>query len=237
MQHKEDREHLMDLIRGQYQNHLVILGTLVFLDGPLQGAKPELDPSLAKIPIEFLLSLVDLADVTKKRKDIILPDHLEPTPPIIETNYDYPQDWMSTQTSICPATMRPYYYDPKTGQEWFNCITGQYLSAYRYFIEYTKQYWAFPTYHQLIWFMARRQAAKGYSTLPHCAEKITQEVIDNYRQVVDTYDPHPNPMFHRYNLQSVSAKINLFHYLITWSNYIPRRITLEKEYLAQRKDM
>lgn len=237
MLHKEDRQHLVNLIRAQYQNYRKIGETFVFLDGPNEGEKPELHPSLAKIPIEKLLSLLDLADVSKKRKHIILPDVLESIHPIIETNYDYPQDWSSTNTSICPATMRPYYYDPKTGQEWFNCIKGSYLPVYNYFIEYTKEYWSFPSRDQLILFMARRQVTKGWSTLPHCVEKMTQEVIDNYKQVVDTYNPNPNPMFHRYNLESSSMKINLFHYLITRSNYIPNRINLEKEYLEKHKDM
>lgn len=211
-------KYIDDLIRGQYQNHIIINGKFVFLDGDLVTEKPKLPDVLAHLPIGIILQLKEYAELPKYERH--LPDIVTPLEPYVEVNYTT-KDQTTTQTSICPATLRPYYYDPETGQEWYRAVKDRfgdnYLSIYNYYIAYVKKNWSFPTRDQLILYMASREKHKGYHTLPANVVALTQDVIDNYNAI-----------------KGDMSGMN-FYFTSSYSASIERRIQLEKPYLEVMK--
>lgn len=205
MANKDTRDNISDLIRAQYQNHIlktevivhavVILmiahvERIIFLDGPLRSEPPKLPLPLQGIPINILLRLLELADPSKKVGDVALAMPLEPLEPVVSKNYSYSHEGSSEATVLCPATMRPYFMDLKKSKEWFHCAEEafgkDFLSAYNYYIRFVYEQSRFPNEDELIIYMANKEANKASrprDTLPAHVEVIAKEVIDNYNQV------------------------------------------------------
>ncbi len=205
MAHKEDRASISDLIKAQYQNHILKTGVvihavailmiahverIIFLDGPLRSDPPKLPIPLQNIPINILLRLLELAEPSKKVGDVALAMPLEPLEPVVSKNYSYTHEGASAATVICPATMRPYFMDLTKSKEWFHCAEEafgkDFLSAYNYYIRFVYDQGHFPNEDALIIYMANKEmnkTSRPRDTLPAHVEVIAKEVVDNYNQI------------------------------------------------------
>jgi len=185
-----------NLLRAQYQNSLVVDGTVVLLDGPAHSQPPLPDFSVMdsdKLTLGELLTLESLVDRSKATNSVLLENILETVIPLPKYNYGYSETTDKNPTKICPNTLRPYVIDIKDRIHWKLCSEKMYgpldkqLSTYNYFVKYLHENNHYPTKSQFIKYMASKQMNKENDpkdTLPAQVTQFVDELFEEYETIL-----------------------------------------------------
>lgn len=232
MWNKNDKNFIADILRAQYQNHIVINDKIIFLDGEVsEEEKFPLHDKLKSLKLEELFAIYNLVDPSKKIGDIKIPKTLTYSNKLLPVkNYGYGDHLVSSDflggTSICVNTMRPFYIDKHKNKEWFLCAEEKYgplnkiLSAYNYYIRFVQDNNSFPNKEEFLIYMYEKQRNKEFNpmnTLPKYVTTTADDVLLSYQEAFNTY----KILYH------TDITVNKFLELVNLSMNAKRRLEME----------
>lgn len=189
------------LLRTTYQDYIILDNNkIVFIDGP---SSMSLFPTFG-LDYATLMHIKQFAEITeyKKWKNNNFKEFFKSKEYFYKYNYEYNYpnyddvcDPKKYVINICPNTMRPYTFDLQTNEYWkqkseklFGPLNNQ-LHAYIYYANFVKKYKKYPSQDELIYYIYKRQSAKGITTLPRNIKLIVEKLIYSYNLVNKNITP------------------------------------------------
>lgn len=179
--------HFKDQIRAQYQQHLILNDTYVFLDSPIDMLDD--DENVKK---NYAISLV--VNPSKSASDISISDiPTSVTLPIEDNTWGYGSNIRHYKCTISTKTCRPIYnvdrdrtWEDSYKEFYQNC---KMLSLNKYFGDYVVEKGEYPIITNFILYVWKRETGKGETTLPTNIENCVNKTYDEYSEIMSTISP------------------------------------------------
>lgn len=214
---KKDRHTLPFIATALYQNTVPVdaacvgdavravetVPPFVPVDGPATEASVAL--AVQALPEQWralspkeLFALASMVDPSLSAGDVNVPFDFAPvaerrwTSAVTSWQYGLTR-YQPANVQICPATCRPYYTVPASGQVWKEAASAHFgvpvealLSDSRHFGEFVCKYTKYPTFDELIVYIYNRvvKGASGKTTLPYDMERLAKETMTDFAAVM-----------------------------------------------------
>lgn len=194
-----NKEWIYDVIR-RVQNYRIINGKIILLDGPvnkkqLKKDRPENDQLKNLFPYRlfYIASKVDpKLKISKIKFDKEIENKIT-----YKNMYAYNENYDVHNLTIDPVTCRPFYDKNWKDKSEF-LYSNHFVSMYKFFGDYVCRYKKYPTTEDLIVFSFEQLNKKyknyddlltNYVTLPRCIFEITNSIILDYKDIIETLEP------------------------------------------------
>lgn len=174
--------HFKDKIRAQYQQHIIINDTYVFLDSPFDMISSE-----ERVKLNYAVSLV--VDPSKSASSISVSDIPNTVVlPIENDTWNFGSEYKHYPCFISEKTCRPLYNLP-TANTWEDSYKEFYkshklLSMNKYFGNYVCENKKYPSISEFILYIWKRETGKGETSLPSFIERSCENIIFDYRKII-----------------------------------------------------
>jgi hypothetical protein len=201
---KRNEPALRSALRALYQAAIRNCDVWLPIDGPTSLAQREavmasLPQLFQRLPPAELVAIGALVNPRKSAADVELHfDWTAPPLPAATVSWAYGLiEYPANQVAICPATCRPYYHVPPTGEEWRDVATAamggitpdQMLSIHTEYGRYVVKHVAYPTKQELLSHLWHRVSAQGRPTLPAQIEAFVDDILSDFRALVTELPP------------------------------------------------
>jgi len=203
---KRDEAGLRSRLRALYQAAVQLDEPAKWLavDGPASAAQqaavmsslPRLFRSLS---YEELVAIGRLVSPSKTAADVTIPFNWTAPPlPAVTVSWAYGlTEYPSNRVAICPATCRPYFHVPPTGQEWPEVAVAviggitpdKMLPIHAEYGHYVVKHSAFPTKSEMLLHLWHRVTAQGRPTLPAQIDAFVDDILADYQEVATSLTP------------------------------------------------
>lgn len=182
-----------DEIRAEYQQHLIVDGTYIFLDSAVDMLNEEITK------MHYAISTI--VDPSKSASSISISD----IPPIssvklpVEINtWNFGTEYNHYPCQISINTCRPLYNlhlinsdDNRTWED--SCkefyVGHKLLSLNKYFGDYVVENRSYPTHNQFLLYIWKRETGKGSTTLPTTIELCCHDTMREYTDIIKKLNP------------------------------------------------
>jgi hypothetical protein len=202
---KRDEAGLRGTLRALYQAAVCVEDKWLAIDGPASaGQQVAVMSSLPRIfrslSYEELVAIGQLVNPGKSAADVAIPFNWTAPPlPAATVTWAYGLlEYPRIPVAICPATCRPYFHVPPTGQEWPEVATAaiggitpdKMLPIHAQYGHYVVKHGAFPTKSELLLHLWHRVTAQRRPTLPAQIDAFVEDILADYREVATSLTPH-----------------------------------------------